>query len=177
MLIENERLMRRLLARSTPMPTGCRFWNGAKRGGYGRLWNGEAQEDTHRMAYRVFKGPIPAGKCVCHTCDEPSCVEPSHLWLGTMAENMADRDAKGRGGGWKNKGRKRPGTGARGSNHPKAKLTHAEALMIQRYHRNPPEQFQKYRGLLNVCALARHLGVSDSLVRGVIAGRNWAWVE
>ncbi len=51
---------------------------------------------AHRMAYELYVGPIPDGMCVLHRCDNPGCVNPEHLWLGTQLENVIDRDKKNR---------------------------------------------------------------------------------
>lgn len=53
---------------------------------------------AHRAAWMLFRGEIPEGMLVCHHCDNPACIRPDHLYLGTNADNAADRDAKGRQG-------------------------------------------------------------------------------
>lgn len=75
---------------------GCWLWQGASVNGRGQLSvNGKNMLAT-RFAYQQFKGAIPDGMYVCHTCDDPRCVNPDHLWLGTARENAQDGIAKGR---------------------------------------------------------------------------------
>lgn len=78
-------------------PNGCWLWTKAKRRrGYGQFKVKGKSLLAHRIAWELTYGPIPDGLRTCHHCDQPSCANPEHLWLGTDAENIADRDAKGR---------------------------------------------------------------------------------
>jgi len=75
----------------------CWPWLGCKdRWGYGLVSDRRTCNLAHRAAYEHFVGPIPAGLCVLHRCDNPACVNPSHLWVGTVADNNLDMVSKGR---------------------------------------------------------------------------------
>jgi len=79
--------------------SGCWEWRGSaanKRGGYGQLNDRGKMLKTHRLSYEHFKGEIPAGSVVRHVCDNPPCVNPDHLLVGTAKENTGDAVARGR---------------------------------------------------------------------------------
>ena len=78
--------------------SGCWLWIGVcNKGGYGKLKISHSRSmAAHRYAYQAYGGEIQNGLCVCHRCDTPSCVNPDHLFVGTMTDNMRDRHAKGR---------------------------------------------------------------------------------
>lgn len=83
-------------SRTLRAPSGCIEWQGPlDRKGYGRISNGKL---AHRYAYMTEKGD-PRGLCVCHSCDNPKCVNPDHLWLGTQKDNLRDMYSKARGRG------------------------------------------------------------------------------
>lgn len=80
-------------------PEGCWLWTAATwkpPSTYGQFPHRGKLLRAHRVSYELAHGPIPEGLVVCHTCDTPRCVNPSHLWVGTNADNTRDRDRKGR---------------------------------------------------------------------------------
>lgn len=101
-----------------PIPfSGCWIWlGGTRRKGYGIVnINGKSQQ-AHRASYQISVGEIPQGLCVCHTCDNPPCVNPKHLFIGTHAENRRNAATKGRL--------------PRGENHSQAKLLKEDVIAI-----------------------------------------------
>lgn len=132
-------------------PSACWLWTGALKQKYGRFrlftdsTGKRVDAIAHRVAWELVNGPIPAGKVICHRCDNPPCCNPSHLFVGTMADNMRDMAQKGRG---------RSGT---------AKLD-AEAL--RRIHETPRTRAARE-------PLAAELGVSVRAIEHAQAGRTW----
>lgn len=112
-------MLSRFLAKTCPEPnTGCWLWTAyCNRNGYGKIRCEGKSWYAHRIAFLLFKGPIPLGFEICHACDVPACVNPEHLFLGTHEDNMKDCITKNRF--------------ARGDKHPRAKLTAEQVLAIR----------------------------------------------
>ena len=81
---------------------GCWEWIGGKNNiGYGMFRDGDKMRTAHRVSYELFNNTkIPKYMCVCHTCDNPLCINPNHLWLGTRQDNYKDMVNKGRNNNW-----------------------------------------------------------------------------
>lgn len=91
---------KRFWERVNKQPDGCWLWTGTTNlRGYGILARNNTMQLAHRFSYELHKGVIPDGMFVCHSCDNPPCVNPDHLWLGTNADNVSDMVAKGRARG------------------------------------------------------------------------------
>lgn len=118
------------------LQTDCWEWQGSRNEHeYGWILVDKKKVKTHRLAYIAFIGPIPINKPnILHSCDNPPCFFPEHLWAGTQAENIEDMIRKGRGHaptGEKNGARLHPERMARGSQSGAARLTETQVIEIR----------------------------------------------
>ena len=130
-------------------------WNWKQATTYGEYYLGTHKERTHRLAYNLSTGQdIPAGMEVCHTCDNPKCCNPQHLWLGTNAENIEDMRRKGRA------------RARRGASNKNAKLLMHQAREVRRPYS---------AGGVSQQAIADALGVTQRVVSLIV--RNVSYKE
>ncbi len=134
--------------------TGCQLFTGwLNSAGYGLFWFQKRTERAHRAAWILARGDIPAGIFVCHRCDTPACCNVHHLFLGTPAENMADKVRKGR----------HLAPQPRGETHALSKFTEAQVRDIKASGLGP-------------AALGRQYGVNRRTIANILKGRRWAHV-
>ena len=135
----------------SPEPmSGCWLWIGARYGDgrYGALMRANRQKyAAHRYAWELYRGPIPADRQVLHKCDTTACVNPQHLWLGSITDNLRDcyrkrrRIAKGR-----------------------PKLTQAQVDAIRADHRD---------GHDSLATIGQRYGISKSQVHAIVQWDSW----
>jgi hypothetical protein len=150
-------------------PDACWIWIAGKSSdGYGSF----DQAGSHRTAWEIERGPIPRGLSVLHNCptgDNPSCVNPAHLWLGTQAQNIADMTAKGRrrtATGDASAPRKYPGMRA-GERNGAAKIDAATVTKIRTANASG-ESYSR---------IVKRFGVSKSHVSRIVRGHSWRHVK
>lgn len=128
------------------------LWPNPEKAGYGRVYIRGARWRAHRWFFRYFWGPIPKGKIVCHTCDIPNCAHPSHLFLGSTRDNVADKVRKGRQ--------------ARGTSQGNAKLDDEKVRAIR-----------ALRGAESGRRVAERYGVSQFAIQSIWLGKTWSHVQ
>lgn len=139
----------------TVKDNGCWEWNGSRTPkNYGYVSGPTKSFIASRLSWEHHKGPIPLGLYALHKCDNPPCVNPEHLFLGTKADNNKDMFAKGRNADF------------RGEKHPGVKLTELEVLEIRR----------DSRGYQTDEILARKYSVAKATISAVRRGIIWRHV-
>jgi hypothetical protein len=142
----------------------CWEWTGAKNPkGYGQMHTSQISPliQAHRLSWELDnKQEIPEGMLVCHSCDNPGCVNPAHLFLGTSSDNAQDAVRKGR------QHLPRVGGRARGSKNGNSKLTEADVYEIRRALWTGAKQ----------CRIAVSFGVTPDCISQIKCGRNWGWL-
>ena len=134
---------------------GCWEWTAGKfNAGYGQFAVNGKHQLAHRFSYELTYGEIPDGLFVCHRCDNPPCVNPEHLFLGTHADNMADRNEKGRV--------------SKGEEHYYSKLTEENVLEIRQ---------RVASGKWGIKSkLAKEFGVSNPQISDIVNRKKWKHV-
>lgn len=133
----------------------CWLWMGTRlRDGYGQFMSRTlGNMRAHRMSYLIFKGKIPNGMLVCHSCDNPSCVKPGHLWLGTVKDNTDDMIKKGR--------------------NPRGVLSHLSKLNEQ----DVKDIRIKHKEGLSYAEIGRLFKVNECTISSIVLHKTWKHIE
>ena len=141
---------------------GCWEWSGCRQShGYGQIGVERRIVYAHRLSWELHYGPIPAGLHVCHKCDNPPCVRPDHLFLGTRSDNLSDAAHKGR----------------LADRYTPFGEQHAHAVVSDDIVRLIRSAYQKRRGTISASDLGFVFHLSESQVFNVIHRRHWRHVE
>ncbi len=148
----DESLKKRIL-RNYEEVNGCWNWKKYKNSlGYGIINVKGKIHLAHRISWQIFKGEIPESLLICHTCDNPSCINPNHLWMGTNKENQEDMFKKNRS------------RHVRGDDHSSSKLDSEKVKKIRSLSK--PRYYTAKR-------LAEEFKVSEVTIHNIIYGRTW----
>lgn len=133
----------------------CWIWKtGKDKDGYGFFNLRKKTYKAHRWSYEKFIGPIHSGMCICHKCDNPSCVNPDHLFAGTTQENTADKVKKRRQ--------------AMGGAHGMSKIT--EDIVVEIIEMNNTGSFLQ-------TDIAAKFGITNQQVNNILSGRSWKHIS
>lgn len=145
-------LLERLLEKSILLENGCLEWTASRTSkGYGRLNVDLHPRSSHRLSWEVFYGDIPEGKQVLHRCDNPPCINPLHLFLGTNLDNSNDKVSKGRQPFLK------------GELNGASKLTEELIILCRKLHSEGRSQN----------SLAKQFGVHQASMWRAMTGKSW----
>lgn len=131
---------------------GCIDWMGMRdRDGYARY--GEKAKIVSRLVWEKSNGKIPPKMCICHTCDNPGCVNIEHLWLGSVRENNLDKEKKGRS--------------PHGKNHHKAKINDNDVIEIRKLYQNGMFQID----------IGKKYGLCQTSISRILSGKGWKHLD
>lgn len=151
-----EKDRKRFMKKVSVASDDCWIWNAATLGAYGSFYVHPKVEAAHRASYMLFVGDIPEGLCVCYRCDTPKCVNPEHLFLGTHAQNMEDRNRKGRASGGSLKGELSPAV----------KFTEKDVLAMREMYTQGKSQRE----------IARTFNTSQGYISNIVTRKTWGHV-
>jgi len=162
------------------LPIKTRFWSHVTKGNNNDCWEWFGAHDhfgyghlkilgklvsSHRLSWVLHKGKIPLNMCVLHRCDNPKCINPDHLFLGTKKDNNLDKETKGRANhAFGNRhGRYVSPWDSRGEKNSNAILTKKQVIMVR-------EMAKKG---YSIALLSRKLSVSEGCLRNIVKRRTW----